>query len=54
MNKEQALELLMLLSAMESWAFAHRNALPDYLASDLSGHLDRLKDIVLEKADEQK
>lgn len=39
MNKEQCLDLLMLLSALESWALSQKEAMPDYL-------LDRITDSV--------
>lgn len=32
MTKQQILDALMLLSALESWAFAERKTLPDYLS----------------------
>lgn len=31
MTKEQALEIIKLLSALESWGFAQGKTLPDYL-----------------------
>ena len=31
MTKEQALEIIKLLSAMESWSFAEKHRMPDYL-----------------------
>lgn len=31
MNKQQCLELLTLLSALESWALSQKERLPDYL-----------------------
>ena len=35
MTKEQMLDLLRLLSALEAWSFAEKHALPDYLLEDL-------------------
>jgi len=31
MTKQEILEVLLLLSALESWSFADKNHLPDYL-----------------------
>ena len=31
MTKEQLLDILMLLSAVESWSFADKHHMPDYL-----------------------
>lgn len=36
MTKEYTLELLMLLSALESWSFSTKERLPDYLHDRLS------------------
>ena len=36
MTKEQCLNLLMLLSAMESWSFSTKERLPDYQNDMLS------------------
>jgi hypothetical protein len=44
-NKEQSLKLLMLLSALESWALSTKNPLPDYLRDELyrlSGDLEKV------------
>jgi hypothetical protein len=49
MTKEEALKLIKLLSAMESWAFSTKTALPDYLHEDLCLAVERLEKIVLEK-----
>ena len=47
MNKEQALRLMMLLSALESWAFSTKTLLPDYILEDMQGAMDVLREIVL-------
>ena len=48
MNKEQALEILMLLSAIESWSFAKDGVLlPDYLHDKLSNVVAELTKEVL-------
>ena len=49
MSKEEALKLIKLLSAMESWAFSTKNLPPDYLHEDLCLAVERLEKIVLEK-----
>lgn len=49
MTKEEALKLIKLLSAMESWAFSTKTFLPDYLHEDLCVAVERLEKIVLEK-----
>lgn len=35
MTKEQMLDTLKLLSALEAWSFANQHRLPDYLLQDL-------------------
>jgi len=49
LNKEEALKIIKLLSALESWAFSTKNMLPDYLHEELSRALAVLEKIVLEK-----
>lgn len=49
MNKEEALKLIKLLSALESWSFSMKAVLPDYLHEDLCLAVERLEKIVLEK-----
>ena len=49
MSKEDALKTMMLLSALESWAFSQQNRLPDYLVDDIQRSLEVLEKIVLEK-----
>jgi hypothetical protein len=49
MTKEEALKTMMLLSALESWAFSTKNLLPDYLHEELHMAMDVLRKIVLEK-----
>lgn len=36
MTKAQLIEILMLLSAVESWSFADKHQMPDYLQDRLS------------------
>ena len=54
MKKSDYLELLMLLSALESWAFSvsPTQRLPDWLHDTLRSNIDLLKLQVLGKEDE--
>ena len=47
MTKEQALEIIKLLSALESWGFAQGKTLPDYLHERLCSIIDQLSVEVL-------
>ena len=47
MNKEFALDLIKLLSAMESWSFTTKERLPDYLVEPLNLAINKLGDEVL-------
>jgi hypothetical protein len=47
MDKELALELIKLLSALESWGYSNKMMLPDFLAERLSIALDVLTKEVL-------
>jgi hypothetical protein len=51
MTKEEALHIIKLLSALESWAFSQPDIrlLPDYLVEDISNAMRVLERIVLEK-----
>lgn len=49
MTKEEALNIVKLLSALESWAFSTANKLPDYLHDDLCVAVKKLEKIILEK-----
>jgi hypothetical protein len=49
MSKEDALKIIKLLSALESWAFSTKNMLPEYLHEDLCLAVEKLEKIVLEK-----
>jgi hypothetical protein len=49
MTKEDAIKLIKLLSALESWAFSTKTQLPDYLHEDLCLDVEKLEKIVLEK-----
>lgn len=47
MNKEQALEIIKLLSALESWGFSANEMFPAYLHEDLRRIVNQLSDEVL-------
>ena len=49
MAKEEALAVIKLLSALESWAFSTKNPLPDYLHEDLARSMQVLERTILEK-----
>lgn len=46
MNKQMAVELLMLLAALESWALGSKNSIPDYLHESLQRQVETLADIL--------
>ena len=48
MNKHEALDLLMLLSALESWSFSEKHRLPDYLHESLTESVEVLRREILE------
>ena len=47
MTKEQILETIKLLSALESWSFADKHTLPDYLYDKISESIDALTEELL-------
>jgi hypothetical protein len=47
MTKEQCLAIIKLLSALESWSFATKDRLPDYLHEDISSSIELLTKEVL-------
>jgi hypothetical protein len=49
MTKEDALKLIKLLSAMESWSFSVKDDLPVYLHEDLCLAVEKLEEIVLKE-----
>lgn len=53
MTKEEALQAIKLLSALESWAFSNKTMIPDYLHDDLCVSMRVLERIVLDKAQEK-
>ena len=50
MTKEEALQAIKLLSAMESWAYSQSTRLPDYLVEDIQRSMEVLERVVLEKS----
>ncbi len=46
-RREQAIDMLMLLSALESWSFAANHRLPEMLATRLDAAVDALRAEVL-------
>ncbi len=53
MNKEEALQAIKLLSAMESWAFSQQSRLPDYLVEDIQRSMEVLERILLDESKEK-
>jgi len=49
MTKRDALNLIKLLSALDSWSFSTKTPFPDYLTEDLCVAVRKLEEIVLEK-----
>jgi hypothetical protein len=47
MTKEEALELLKLLSALESWSFADKHHLPAYLYEKIANSMEILEKAIL-------
>ena len=50
-KREQAIDLLMLLSALESWSFAADHRLPEMLATRLDAAVDALRAEILSGGD---
>lgn len=47
MTKQEAIQTLKLLSAMESWAYSQTTRLPDYLVEDIQRSMEVLERIIL-------
>lgn len=47
MTKAEALDLIRLLSAIESWALSQQRPMPDYLPEQMSDAMETLEKIVL-------
>lgn len=50
MTAQELLQLMRLLSALESWAFSTKTSLPDYLHDDLGTMLGRIEEEILKGA----
>ena len=53
MTKEEALQAIKLLSALESWAVSQQSRLPDYLVEDIQRSMGVLERVVLDGAQEK-
>jgi len=53
MTKEEALQAIKLLSALESWGFSLKERMPDYLHEDLCRSMDVLERIVLDTSQKE-
>jgi hypothetical protein len=51
MQKQELLDIIKLLSALESWAFANKALLPDYLHEDLHRCMGVVQEELLGKGD---
>ncbi|CAB4168242.1 hypothetical protein UFOVP1276_30 [uncultured Caudovirales phage] len=49
MSKAEALRVIKLLSAMESWAFSQKETMPDYLVEDVGTAMVILERIILKE-----
>ena len=51
MTKKDCLDLLMVLSALESWCYSisDRNRLPDWLIENIGNSVDKLRAEILEE-----
>lgn len=48
MTKQQALDIIKLLSALESWSFANNQRMPDYLYENICTAIEVLTSQVIE------
>jgi hypothetical protein len=48
LTKKEILDLLMLLSAIESWGFSSNTLCPDYLHEKIDASVDRLSAVLLD------
>lgn len=49
MTKQEALDAIKLLSALESWSFSVQARIPDYLHENLTAQVEILERIVLKE-----
>ena len=47
MSKQEVLNVIKLLSALESWSFAEKHRLPDYLHEQITASIELLSKEVL-------
>ena len=47
MTKQDYIEIIKLLSALESWSFAEKHRLPDYLLENIASFMEKLEAEVL-------
>lgn len=47
MTKQEALKLMRLISAMESWVMAQNKVVPDYLIEDTGSAIELLEEEIL-------
>jgi hypothetical protein len=48
LTKQELLNLLMLLSALESWGFSTQTQFPDYLHDQIRTSVERLSEALIE------
>ena len=48
MTKKEKLDLVKVLSALESWSFSVNARLPDYLFDDINNAIEKLSNEILE------
>lgn len=53
MSKEDAIKLIKLLSALESWSFSLKEQMPDFLHDDLHRSMEVLERILLDTPQEK-
>jgi hypothetical protein len=44
MKRDEKIDLLMLLSALEAWSFASQNPFPDYLGEQVENTVNQIRD----------
>lgn len=47
MTKQKLLDVLMVISALESWAYAQKAPFPDYLIEEVAQAVEALKQAIL-------
>jgi hypothetical protein len=49
MTKQDALRILKLLSALESWAFSTKNPMPPFVDNELVATMEMLEEVILKE-----